>query len=81
MDKGTYKILLPDLGEGIEKATVACWHYSVGDRIKEGTDIVEVVTDKAVFNIPAEAEGILKQILIQANQEAIVGSVLAIIEP
>ena len=39
-------IVVPDLGEGIEKATVSCWYFKVGDQINEGEDIVELVTDK-----------------------------------
>ena len=53
-------VTLPELGEGIEKATVACWHYKVGDRVTRDDDVVEVVTDKAVFNVVAGASGILR---------------------
>ena len=34
------KLLLPELGEGIDKATVACWHVKIGDEIKEGSIIL-----------------------------------------
>ena len=73
------KVTLPELGEGIEKATVACWHYKVGDKISEDDDIVEVVTDKASFNIPAGRSGKLKEIFIEEGKEAKVGEALALI--
>jgi pyruvate dehydrogenase E2 component (dihydrolipoamide acetyltransferase) len=74
------EIILPELGEGITQATVAYWHCDVGTRVGKDDDVVEVVTDKAVFNIPAGVDGILKEICVQAGQEASVGSPLARVE-
>lgn len=75
---GTVK--MPDLGEGISKATVACWLVKVGDRVKEGDDIVELVTDKASFNVPAAVTGIVRKIFVRENEEIAVGGNLATIE-
>ena len=74
------KIILPELGEGIEKAVVACWHCKIGDQVKSDDDVVELVTDKATFNVPAGASGKIKEIRFSNGQEARVGEVLAIIE-
>ena len=74
------KVVLPELGEGIKNATIACWHIRVGEPVTEGDDVVELVTDKATFNVPAPRSGIIKQILVDEGKEALVGSTLAIIE-
>lgn len=74
-------IVLPELGEGIEKAKIACWHVAVGKEVAPDDDIVELVTDKATFNVPAEVFGIIKEIRVEEGQEAKIGEVLAIIEP
>ena len=74
------KVILPELGEGIEKAIVACWHCKVGDQVKSDDDIVELVTDKATFNVPAGASGTITEIHFSNGQEVAVGEVLAIIE-
>ena len=74
------KIILPELGEGIEKATVACWHRHVGEKVSFDEDIVEVVTDKASFNVSTHQEGILKEILVPEGKDAKVGEALAVIE-
>ena len=74
------KVVLPELGEGIEKATVACWHRKIGDYVKEGDDIVEVVTDKATFNVSASSSGVLREILIEEGKDAPIGEPLAIIQ-
>lgn len=68
---------LPHLGEGIEKASVSYWHKSIGDSVKEGEDLVELVTDKATFNMPSPASGILKETLVAEGDEVKVGQVLA----
>ena len=74
------QLIVPELGEGIEKATVACWHRKKGDEINEGEDVVELVTDKASFCVPALARGLIKEIYAQAGQDVPIGSVLADIE-
>ena len=73
-------VVLPELGEGITKAVVACWHYQEGDKVNSEDDIVEVVTDKATFNVPAGISGTIKKIFVAEGQEATVGEPLAIIE-
>ena len=75
------KLLLPELGEGIKKATIACWHKNIGDQIQTDEDVVEIVTDKATFSVCAQSTGRLKQIFYKEGQEANIGDVLAVIEP
>lgn len=70
------KIVLPPLGEGIEKATVSYWYKQEGDIVKEGEDIVELSTDKATFNLPAPSGGTLVAILIKEGDPAAIGDVL-----
>jgi 2-oxoisovalerate dehydrogenase E2 component (dihydrolipoyl transacylase) len=74
------KIILPELGEGITKATIACWHAKVGDDVVAGQEICEAVTDKASFVIEAPAPGRLKSIAVAEGQEGLVGGVLGTIE-
>ena len=74
------QILIPDLGEGIDKVKVVAWHAKVGDRVTMDDDIVELVTDKAVFNVPAPQAGILKAIKAQTGEEIPIDAVLGIIE-
>ena len=74
------KIILTELGEGINKANIDCWHAKVGDDLQEGQEVCEAVTDKATFVIEAPADGKLKAISVDEGQEGLVGSVLGIIE-
>ena len=74
------EIKLPPIAEGVDKANVSYWHRAVGDSIKEGEDLVELVTDKATFNLPAPVSGIVKEVLVNEGDEAKVGQTLAKIE-
>lgn len=73
-------VKLPPLVEGVDKARVSYWHRDVGDKVKEGEELVELVTDKATFNLPSPAAGTLKTILVKDAEEAKVGDILATIE-
>ena len=74
------KVILPELGEGIEEAVVSVWHFSEGDRIDKGDDLVELVTDKATFNVPSPASGIIKKIVQPEGNTVKVGAALAELE-
>lgn len=74
------KVVLPELGEGIEKATLSYWYFKVGDQVREKDDLVELATDKATFNLPSPCSGVISEILFQEGDTVGVGQVLAIIK-
>ncbi len=73
-------IEFPELGEGIEQAVVAGWCFNEGDNVKEGDDVVELVTDKATFSVPSSFSGKLEKILTPVGSEVAVGATLAIVK-
>ena len=74
------KIILPELGTGIEEAVVSIWHVREGDSIKAGDDIVEVVTDKATFNVPSDSSGKIVKVIRAEGDTVKVGDALAELE-
>jgi len=74
------QVILPELGENIEGATITYWYFKEGDVVKEKQDLVELATDKATFNLPSPCSGMLTQILIKEGDTVKVGEVLATIE-
>ncbi|MFH0732046.1 MAG: biotin/lipoyl-containing protein [Candidatus Omnitrophota bacterium] len=74
------KVVLPEIGEGVIEATVSFWHVDEGAKVNEGDDLVEMITDKATFNVPAPTGGILKEILCKEGEMAKVGKTIAVIE-
>lgn len=73
------QVKLPDLGEGIEDATISRWLVKEGDEVKAGDVILEVATDKVDTEVNAPADG--KVIKINAREGEIVAldAVLAVI--
>ncbi|MCM8779194.1 MAG: lipoyl synthase [Candidatus Omnitrophica bacterium] len=77
---GKMEVILPELGEGINQATVSYWYFEEGEQIEEGVDLVELATEKATFNLPSPTAGRLKKIYFNVGEVVRVGEVLAIIE-
>ncbi len=73
-------VVLPELGSGIDKATVTFWFFKEGDTVKEKEDLVELTTDKAAFNLPSPCTGTLTQILSREGDTVQVGATLAVIQ-
>ena len=74
------KVVLPELGNNIEKATVSFWFFKEGDSVKEKDDLVELTTDKAAFNLPSPCAGIISEIFFKEGDTVRVGEVIAIIQ-
>lgn len=74
------KVVLPELGEGIEKATVSYWYFQEGEKVKEKDDLVELTTDKATFNLPSPCSGTIIEIFFREGDTVNVGEALAVIE-
>ncbi|OGW76982.1 MAG: hypothetical protein A3I73_00680 [Omnitrophica bacterium RIFCSPLOWO2_02_FULL_45_16] len=73
-------VTLPLLAEGVDKASISYWHKQVGETVKEGENLVELVTDKATFNMPSPVSGTVKEVLVSEGGAAKVGETIAIIE-
>src|SRR5947209_3817792 len=67
---------VPELGEGIEQATVVRVMVSPGTTVAEGQDIVELETDKATMPVPAPAAGTVGQVQVKPGDKVRIGSVL-----
>jgi pyruvate/2-oxoglutarate dehydrogenase complex dihydrolipoamide acyltransferase (E2) component len=73
-------IILPELGEGIKKATVSYWYFKVGEKVSEKDDLIELITDKATFNLPSPCSGVVSRIIIPEGETVEIGTVLGVIE-
>lgn len=73
------EVTLPALGESVTEGTISRWLKAVGDTIEADEPLVEVSTDKVDTEVPSPATGTLLEIRVQEDEDAEVGSVLAII--
>ena len=56
------EIKVPVLPESVSDATIATWHKKPGDSVKRDENLVDLETDKVVLEVPAPADGVLKEI-------------------
>ena len=75
------EVTVPDPGEdGPKEASVSFWMFEQGDRVSEGEDLVELVTDKASYTVAAPLGGRLVEVLVAEGDKVSPGDVLAVIE-
>jgi pyruvate/2-oxoglutarate dehydrogenase complex dihydrolipoamide acyltransferase (E2) component len=74
------KVILPELGENIQKATISYWYFQEGEKVQEKDDLVEISTDKATFNLPSPCSGLLREIFFHEGETVNIGEILAMIE-
>ena len=70
---------VPPVGESITEVTIAAWNKKDGDVVKMDEVLCELESDKATFELPAEAEGVLK-IVAKEGDTLPIGAVICIIE-
>ncbi|WP_337840193.1 dihydrolipoyllysine-residue acetyltransferase [Rheinheimera sp.] len=62
--------ILPDIGEGIVECEVVEWLIKEGDTIKEDQPVCDVMTDKALVQIPAVYDGVVTKLYYQKGDIA-----------
>ena len=73
------EIRVPDEQEGT-KAVVRAWLKQIGDAVAENDPLVELETDKVTQEVPAPAAGVLSEIVLDTDAEAVPGGLLGRIE-
>jgi 2-oxoglutarate dehydrogenase E2 component (dihydrolipoamide succinyltransferase) len=76
----TTEIRVPQLPESVADATLVAWHKQAGDAIKRDENLADLETDKVVLEVPAPANGVVREIRIPSGTVVTSGQVLAIIE-
>jgi len=73
------EIKLPGLGENIKSGTVVAIKVKVGDAVVKDQPIVELETEKAVLEVPADKSGVVSSIPIKEGMEVMVDQVLIVL--
>src|SRR5690348_13319099 len=74
------EVKVPVLPESVSDATIAAWHKKAGEAVKRDENLVDLETDKVVLEVPAPADGVLKEIKFDTGSTVTSSQVLAIIE-
>jgi 2-oxoglutarate dehydrogenase E2 component (dihydrolipoamide succinyltransferase) len=74
------EIRVPQLPESIADATLVAWHKQPGDAIRRDENLADLETDKVVLEVPAPANGVVREIRVPSGTVVTSGQVLAVIE-
>ncbi|AFM18263.1 pyruvate/2-oxoglutarate dehydrogenase complex, dihydrolipoamide acyltransferase component [Mycolicibacterium chubuense NBB4] len=74
------EFLVPDLGEGLEDATITSWQVAIGDEVALNQTLCTVETNKAAVEIPSPFAGRVTELGGAEGQTLAVGAVLVRIE-
>lgn len=73
------KVFMEALSPTMEEGRIASWLKKEGDQVHAGDVIAEVETDKAIMELQARGDGVLKKILVADGETADVGALVAVI--
>jgi pyruvate dehydrogenase E2 component (dihydrolipoamide acetyltransferase) len=73
------KVVMPRLSLTMKEGTVGKWYKAEGDRVDKDEPLVEVLSEKATYDVEAPSSGILKKIVVCEGLDVPVNAVLAII--
>ena len=73
------KVVMEALSPTMEEGRLVKWLKNEGDAVKSGETLAEVETDKAVMELVARGEGVLRKRIMAEGDTAPVGTLLAVI--
>ncbi len=74
------EIKVPQLPESITDATLVAWHKKPGDTVKRDENLADLETDKVVLEVPAPANGVLREVKVPTGAVVTAGQLLALLE-
>jgi len=74
------EIRIPPLSESVSTATLMTWRKQEGEAVARDEVLVDVETDKVVFEIPAPAGGVLKRIVKPSGATVVSDDLIAEID-
>ena len=73
------KIVMEALSPTMEEGRLVAWKKKEGDAVKSGETLAEVETDKAVMELVARGDGVLRKIVLGEGATVPVGALVAIV--
>lgn len=74
------EIRVPQLPESVADATLVAWRKQPGEAVARDENLADLETDKVVLEVPAPANGVLRELRVQTGATVKSGDVLAIVD-
>jgi 2-oxoglutarate dehydrogenase E2 component (dihydrolipoamide succinyltransferase) len=75
------ELKVPSVGESITEIEIGQWLKAEGDAVNKDENIVALESEKATVELPSPAAGTLSRIVKRKGEKALVGEVIAYLEP
>lgn len=73
------RVVMPQMGYDMREGKIVRWVKKEGEEVRRGETLAEIETDKAVVEMPASGEGVLRKILVPEGETVPVGHLIAVI--
>ena len=73
------EIVMPKLGLTMESGAISAWLVEEGQEVQKGQALLEIATDKVTMEVEAQADGILRKILVPVGEEVPVSTTIGVI--
>src|SRR5512135_1829217 len=73
------KVVMEALSPTMEEGRLVAWRKKEGDAVRTGETLAEVETDKAVMELVARGDGVLRKIVLGEGATVPVGALVAIV--
>lgn len=71
------EIKVPVFPESVTDGTLTTWYKKPGDPVAHGEVIVDIETDKVIFEVPSLEDGVIEDILVEEGDIVLSGQVIA----
>jgi 2-oxoisovalerate dehydrogenase E2 component (dihydrolipoyl transacylase) len=76
-----HEIRVPNMGDdGPDEATVSFFCFEEGDAVKKDDKVLELLTDKATFDVISPVDGKVLRVLVEEDATVKPDQVLAVLE-
>ncbi|MBS7616376.1 2-oxo acid dehydrogenase subunit E2 [Candidatus Bathyarchaeota archaeon] len=73
------KVVMPKLSLTMKEGSVGKWYKKEGEKVEKGEPIVEIISEKATYDLEAPASGVLRKIFVNEGEDAQVDALIAVI--
>jgi len=74
-----HKVTLPKFDANITEAAIGRWQRNEGDPVRKGDVLVDLITDKANFELTSDTDGVLRKIVAPEKSQVPLGYVVALL--
>ncbi|MFP4176017.1 MAG: biotin/lipoyl-containing protein [Planctomycetota bacterium] len=74
-----HKVRMPRVDANVDQATIGRWYVDEGEDVAAGDKVVEILTDKADFEVESEVGGKVRKILAPEKSVLPVGYIIGLI--